>query len=122
VAVEIKSVRDGSIGAEMDIEAGDILLLINDQPVNDILDYQFYTQDDNLLLEVQKPDQEIWQLDIEKNYDEDLGLEFEGIVFDKMKACSNNCIFCFVNITGGSVNFLPFKGSAIYFLLLMYYR
>jgi putative radical SAM enzyme (TIGR03279 family) len=97
VTVEINKVRDGSIGAEMEIEAGDILLLINDHPVNDIIDYQFYTQDDNLLLEIQKPNQEIWQLDIEKDFDEDLGLEFEGIVFDKMKACSNRCIFCFVD-------------------------
>jgi putative radical SAM enzyme (TIGR03279 family) len=49
------------------------------------------------LLEISKPNQEIWQLDIEKDFDEDLGLEFGDIVFDKMKACTNRCVFCFVD-------------------------
>ncbi|MBP1762448.1 MAG: Fe-S oxidoreductase [Firmicutes bacterium] len=97
MTVEIQKVRDDSIGTEMEIEAGDILLSINDHPINDILDYQFYTQDENLLLEIRKPNQEIWQLDIEKDFDEDLGLEFDDIVFDKMSACTNRCIFCFVD-------------------------
>jgi putative radical SAM enzyme (TIGR03279 family) len=97
VTVKIQKVREDSIGIEMEIEAGDILLSINDHPINDILDYQFYTQDENLLLEIRKPNQEIWQLDIEKDFDEDLGLEFEDIVFDKMNGCTNRCIFCFVD-------------------------
>jgi len=97
VTVEILKVREDSIGTEMEIEAGDILLSINDHPINDILDYQFYTQDEKLLLEIRKPNQEIWQLDIEKDFDEDLGLEFDDIVFDKMNACTNRCIFCFVD-------------------------
>ncbi len=97
MTVEIQKVRDDSIGTEMEIEAGDILLSINDHPINDILDYQFYTQDENLLLEIRKPNQEIWQLDIEKDFDEDLGLEFDDIVFNKMSACTNRCIFCFVD-------------------------
>lgn len=97
MAVEIINVRDDSIGAEMEIAAGDMLLSVNGHPVNDILDYQFYTQDENLWLEIRKPNQETWELDIEKDYDEDLGLEFADIVFDKMKGCSNRCIFCFVD-------------------------
>ena len=97
MTVEILKVREDSIGTEMEIEAGDILLSINDHPINDILDYQFYTQDEKLLLEIRKPNQEIWQLDIEKDFDEDLGLEFDDIVFDKMNACTNRCIFCFVD-------------------------
>ncbi len=97
MTVKIQKVREDSIGIEMEIEAGDILLSINDHPINDILDYQFYTQDENLLLEIRKPNQEIWQLDIEKDFDEDLGLEFEDIVFDKMNGCTNRCIFCFVD-------------------------
>ncbi|CFX21161.1 Aldolase-type TIM barrel [Syntrophomonas zehnderi OL-4] len=97
MTVEIKNVRANSVGAEMEIEAGDILLSINNQPINDILDYQYYAQDDCLQVEIMKSNQEIWSLEIEKDYDEDLGLEFEGIVFDQMKACSNRCIFCFVD-------------------------
>jgi len=97
VAVEIINVRNDSIGAEMEIETGDILLSVNGHPVNDILDFQFFTQDENLWLKIRKLNQEIWELDIEKDFDEDLGLEFADIVFDKMKGCSNRCIFCFVD-------------------------
>lgn len=97
MAVEIINVRDDSIGAEMELETGDVLLSINGRPVNDILDYQFYSQDENLLLEIRRRNGEIWQLDIEKDFDEDLGLEFDGIVFDKLRACTNRCLFCFVD-------------------------
>jgi putative radical SAM enzyme (TIGR03279 family) len=97
VAAGIWHVLDNSIGAEMEIEPGDILLSINDHPINDILDYQFYSQEETLLLEIRKVNQEIWQLDIEKDFDEDLGFEFDGIVFDKMKGCANRCVFCFVD-------------------------
>ncbi len=97
MAAEITYVRDESIGAEMEIEPGDILLSINHHPIDDILDYQFHSQEETLLLEIRKINQEIWQLDIEKDFDEDLGFEFGGIVFDKMKGCVNRCIFCFVD-------------------------
>jgi len=97
VAAEIRHVRTDSIGAEMELEAGDLLLSINDHPIYDLLDYQFHSQEDTLLLEIRKSNGEIWQLEIEKEDDEDLGLEFEGIVFDKMKSCDNHCVFCFVD-------------------------
>jgi len=97
MTVEIIKVRPDSIGEEMEIEVGDLLLSINDHPILDILDYQFYAQDDYLVVEIKKKNKELWSLEIEKDFDEDLGLEFEGIVFDKMKACSNRCLFCFVD-------------------------
>lgn len=97
MTVEIKDIRAQSIGEEMEIEAGDILLSVNDHPINDILDYKYYTEEDYLVLEIQKKNHEIWELEIEKDYDEDLGLAFEGIVFDRMKACANRCLFCFVD-------------------------
>lgn len=97
MAVEIKKVRRDSIGEEMDIEAGDVLLSINEHPIKDILDYQYQAQDDYIVVEIRKKNNEIWSLEIDKEYDEDLGLEFEGIVFDKMRACSNRCLFCFVD-------------------------
>lgn len=97
MAVEIKSVRPQSIGEEMEIEAGDILVSVNEHLIKDILDYKYYTDEDYLILEVRKKNNEIWSLEIEKDFDEDLGLEFEGIVFDRMKACANRCIFCFVD-------------------------
>jgi len=97
MAVEIKQVRPDSIGEEIELEPGDILLSVNEYPINDILDYKYYTDDDFLVLDIQKKNQELWTIDIEKDYDEDLGLEFDGIVFDRMKACANRCLFCFVD-------------------------
>lgn len=97
MTARIKGIADGSISQEIGIEAGDILLAINGSPVTDILDYEFYAQDDTLNLEIQKSDGEIWSIDIEKDYDEKLGLEFDGVVFDKMKQCKNKCVFCFID-------------------------
>lgn len=93
----IAGVRSGSIADELGIVAGDMLLSINGEPINDILDYQFYAQDDNLEIEIDKADEGVWVLEIEKDYDEDLGIEFNELVFDKIKPCQNRCIFCFVD-------------------------
>lgn len=97
MAAVIKEIRAESIAEEMEIESGDVLLTIDGHPINDMLDYQFYAQDDNIVIDIKKKNNEIWSLEIEKNYDEDLGFAFDNIVFDKMKSCKNRCIFCFVD-------------------------
>jgi putative radical SAM enzyme (TIGR03279 family) len=81
----------------MEIVPGDILLTINGYSVNDILDYQFYSQDDYIIIEVEKENKEIWTIEIEKEYDEELGLDFTEVVFDRMRSCQNRCLFCFVD-------------------------
>jgi len=93
----IAGVRKGSIAQEMGLEAGDRLLSISGQNIHDILDYQFYTQEDQLQLDICKQNGEIWQLEIDKDFDEDLGLEFADLLFESMKTCQNRCIFCFVD-------------------------
>lgn len=93
----IAGVREDSIAQEMGVEAGDRLISISGHSINDILDYQFYTQEDQLQLEISKQNGEIWQLEIDKDFDEDLGLEFADLLFDSMKTCQNRCIFCFVD-------------------------
>jgi putative radical SAM enzyme (TIGR03279 family) len=95
--VIIKEVLKGSIGQEIGINPGDDLLSIDGQPIEDILDYQFYSSDSEFLLSIKKPDGEQWDIDIEKDYDEDLGLVFDGVVFDRMKRCRNKCVFCFID-------------------------
>lgn len=97
MAAEITGIARNSIAEEMGIEKGDVLLSINDHQITDILDYQFYSQDDVLVMEIKKTNNEIWSIEIEKDYDEFLGLEFDEIIFDKMKVCRNHCIFCFVD-------------------------
>ena len=90
----IESVLEGSIAAEMDIEAGDRLIAINDSPVRDIIDYQYMIADDELLLLVKKPDGELWELEIDNSWGEPLGICFQA---PKPSCCGNNCIFCFVH-------------------------
>lgn len=93
----IKSIIPGSIAEEMGIEAGDQLLKINDNDIEDIFDYQYLVQDDHLDILIKKADGEEWLLDIDKDFDEDLGIEFENGLMDDYRSCSNKCIFCFID-------------------------
>jgi len=93
----ITGVTPHSIAAEMGIKPGDHLLSIDGHRVKDILDYRFYTQEDYLVMDIEKPDGEVWSLEIEKDYDEELGLVFDEFVFDRIKPCRNRCVFCFVD-------------------------
>ena len=106
----IKSIEPGSIAEELGIEKGDILLSINDQEVEDVFDYHFYVNDEQLVLTIEKPDGEEWELEIEKDYEEDLGIEFEQGLMDEYRSCRNKCIFCFIDqMPGGMRDTLYFK-------------
>lgn len=93
----IKSVEEGSIAWEMGIEPGDRLLQINGSIIEDVFDYHYYTNDEELLILIQKENGEEWELEIEKDYDEDLGIEFEQGLMDEYRSCRNKCIFCFID-------------------------
>ncbi len=93
----IGSVEPDSIAEELNIEAGDILLKINDQELEDIFDYQYLVQDEHLDVLIKKKNGEEWLLDIDKEFDEDLGIEFENGLMDDYRSCSNKCIFCFID-------------------------
>lgn len=87
----------GSIAQELEIEAGDVLLEINGNKIKDIFDYQYYTQDEYIEVLVRKPSGEEWILEIDKDYDEDLGITFENGLMDDYRSCHNKCIFCFID-------------------------
>lgn len=93
----IKKVDEGSIAWEMEIEPGDILLKINGEEIEDIFDYQFMIQEEYIEVLVQKPDGEEWLLEIDKDEQEDLGIEFENGLMDDYRSCHNKCIFCFID-------------------------
>lgn len=106
----IKKVDLGSIAEEVGIEVNDVLISINGTPIDDIIDYKFLAADEEVLLEIEKPDGEVWEYEIEKEYGEDLGIEFDGGIMDKAKRCSNNCMFCFIDqLPKGMRNTLYFK-------------
>ncbi len=93
----IVKIIPGSIADELGIEVGDKLININDTVVKDIIDYKFLMADEYIVVEIEKADGEIWDLEIEKEYDEDLGVEFENSILDQARSCSNNCVFCFID-------------------------
>ena len=93
----IKSVQPGSIAQELEIEAGDKLISINDSEIEDVFDYHFYVNDEYLTLLIEKANGEEWELEIEKDYEEDLGIEFEQGLMDEYRSCRNKCMFCFID-------------------------
>ena len=93
----IDKVLEGSIAEELEIEAGDELVAINDQPIEDIFDYQYYVEDEYIEVLIRKPDGEEWLLEIDKDPDEDLGIVFENGLMDDYRSCHNKCIFCFID-------------------------
>lgn len=93
----IKNVIENSIASELEIAPGDFLLSINGEEVEDIFDYQFMCQEEQLTLLVETRDGEIIQHIIEKDDCEDIGLEFGGGLMDEYRSCSNKCIFCFID-------------------------
>lgn len=106
----IKWVEDNSIAQELGVEPGDYLLSINQKPVEDIFDYHFLINDEYIELLIEKPNQEQWELEIEKDYEEDLGITFENGLMDEYKSCHNKCIFCFIDqMPSGMRDTLYFK-------------
>ena len=92
----VSDVLSGSIAEELEISKGDVLLSIDGEIMQDMIDYKFLCKNELITLEIQKTDGEIEEIELEKDFDEDLGIVFESAVFDKVKPCLNNCIFCFV--------------------------
>ncbi len=93
----VKDIVPGSIAEELEIEPGDILLKINDEDIEDIFDYQYYCEDEFIVVTIRKADGEEWELEIEKDEDEDLGIVFENGLMDDYRSCHNKCIFCFID-------------------------
>lgn len=92
----ILKVEPGSIGEELELEPGDLLLEINGNPVEDIFDYEYYVDSPSLTMLVRKANGEEWELEIENDY-EDLGLTFENGLMSDYRSCCNKCIFCFID-------------------------
>lgn len=93
----IKEIAEGSIAQELELRPGDTVLAVNGQEIEDVFDYQFLINDEyvEMLIRTADGDEEI--LEIEKDYDEDIGIIFESDLMDDYRSCSNKCIFCFID-------------------------
>lgn len=93
----IQAVEEGGIAEEMGIEPGDRLLEINGETVEDIFDYQYMIEEEYVEVLIAKPSGEEWLLEIDKDYEEDLGVTFDNGLMDDYRSCTNKCIFCFID-------------------------
>ena len=93
----ISSVAPGSIAQEMGIEPGDRLLEVNGKSPEDVFDYRYLMNEEEILVLIRKANGEEWELEIEKEYEDDLGIEFENGLMDDYRSCRNKCIFCFID-------------------------
>ncbi|HEX7128391.1 MAG TPA: DUF512 domain-containing protein [Thermodesulfobacteriota bacterium] len=90
----VVDVEPGSIAAAVGLAPGDVITGINGRPAVDVLDYQYAADDPALTLLVRRADGETWEVDIEREPGERLGLRFEAI---QPRECGNDCVFCFVH-------------------------
>ena len=93
----ISSVAPGSIAQEMGIEPGDRLLEVNGKSPEDVFDYRYLMNEEEILVLIRKANGEECELEIEKEYEDDLGIEFENGLMDDYRSCRNKCIFCFID-------------------------
>ncbi len=93
----VDSVLQNSIAEELEIQKGDELLSVDGNKMQDMIDYNFYMKSELITIEIKKANGELEEIEIEKDYDEDLGIVFESAVFDRIKPCLNHCLFCFVD-------------------------
>ena len=94
---KIAGIVPGSIAEEIGIEPGDTLVAINDNPINDLIDYNYYEDGEYLELTIEKANGELWLCSVDKYEDEQIGLIFTANVFDRIRSCANHCLFCFID-------------------------
>ena len=96
--MKISKVYENGLAQELGLVVGDKILEVNGKVTRDIIEwsFEFAEEEIELLIEHGNGDREL--IDFEKDVDEELGAEFETAVFDGIKRCKNNCVFCFVDM------------------------
>ena len=94
----ISRIEKGSLAEELELSVGDKILKINGKTPQDIIDLSFLLAEEEIELLIEHSDGEKEIIGFEKDFDEELGAEFESAVFDGIKRCKNHCVFCFVDM------------------------
>ncbi|MBQ7916681.1 MAG: DUF512 domain-containing protein [Firmicutes bacterium] len=94
---KIMGIVPGSIADELGIQPGDVLLAVSGQEIEDVLDYYFYTENEEVTLLIRSENGEEWEAEIEKDDKEELGLIFADQFMGTYQHCHNKCIFCFID-------------------------
>ena len=94
---EIESIEANSIAEEIGFESGDSIISINGKKPRDLIDYQILISEEILDISVLDKNHEIHNINIEKDQDVNLGINFKDALFDSIKQCNNRCPFCFID-------------------------
>ena len=94
----ILRVYQDSLAEELELVPGDKIVAINGEEVRDIIELSFAMADEEIELLVEHEDGEQEIIEFDKDFDEELGVEFESAVFDGIRSCANHCYFCFVDM------------------------
>ena len=94
---KIITVKPGSLAEELEIVPGDKIIEINGITLKDIIDLSFAFADEEIDMLIEHEDGQQEMISFDKDYDEELGVEFDSAVFDGIRNCANNCVFCFVD-------------------------
>lgn len=93
----VEEVIKDSIAFELGIKKGDKILSVNGVKPKDIIEYSYIINDEEIVLLVEHSNGELEEIEIEKDFDDELGMVFSSAVFDGLKRCQNHCVFCFVD-------------------------
>lgn len=97
MSVKIESVDKTSVLYKKSIREGYSLLKINSHEISDVLDYRFYIRDERLVIDFKTDEGKIKRVLLNKNEEDEIGLNFETYLMDKQTRCCNGCVFCFID-------------------------
>ena len=97
MAAIIESIEKSSIAEDLGLQQGDEVVSMNGIVIKDYFDYKMYSILEELDLHIRYKSGEEEIFEIEKDFGEDLGINFDNVIFDEIKPCANKCAFCFID-------------------------
>ena len=94
VGLRIETILPEGIGEAIGLMPNDVLECINDEPIRDAIDYRFHLGNEDIEVQIRRG-ADVFIFEIEKDIEDDLGLEFEEMPILK---CDNKCVFCFLQL------------------------
>jgi putative radical SAM enzyme (TIGR03279 family) len=92
--IRVQAVAPDSLGAALELTSGTELLAVNGKSLEDFLDWEFLTADDQFVLHARLPSGQEIEYDVERPEGMPMGVTLEP---PRIRRCANHCDFCFVD-------------------------
>lgn len=92
--IRVQAVAPDSLGAALELVPGTELLTVNGKNLEDFLDWEFLTADEQFVLQARLPSGEEIEYDVERPEGMPMGVTLEA---PRIRRCANHCDFCFVD-------------------------